>query len=88
MLSIPALRFLLFWGYNETGIFALSVPVISFLPAGTGIATSVPLLSFFYGARRIKLITVGILQYTAPTITFFLGVFIYHEPFAVYGSHC
>jgi len=81
MLSIPALGFLLFLGSNGTGSFGPSVPLISLLLAGTGIATSVPLITFVYGARRIKLITVGILQYIAPTITFFLGVFIYHEPF-------
>lgn len=81
MLAIPAMGFLLFWSYNGTGSFAPSAPLISLLLAGTGIATSVPLITFVYGAKRIKLVTVGILQYIAPTITFFLGVFIYHEPF-------
>ena len=46
-------------------------------------ATAVPLLCFAAGARRIKLATIGILQYIAPTLQFLIGVFIYHEPFTL-----
>uniref|UniRef100_UPI003EBF12BE EamA family transporter RarD n=1 Tax=Bacillus maqinnsis TaxID=3229854 RepID=UPI003EBF12BE len=44
-----------------------------------GVFTAVPLLLFSEGAKRIPLYQVGILQYIAPTITFFLGLFMYHE---------
>jgi len=37
---------------------------------------------FAYGARRIPYTTVGILQYTAPTIQLLVGVLLYDEPFA------
>jgi chloramphenicol-sensitive protein RarD len=47
-----------------------------------GIVTAIPLLLFAYGARRIRLATLGLLQYIAPTVQFFLGVWIYHEPFS------
>jgi chloramphenicol-sensitive protein RarD len=47
----------------------------------TGIITIVPLILFAYGARRIQLTTIGLFQFIAPSIKFFLGVFLYKEPF-------
>lgn len=44
--------------------------------------TTVPLLLFTAGARRLPLATVGILQYIVPSMTFLLGAFFYHEPLA------
>ena len=44
--------------------------------------TAVPLLLFAYGARRITLATLGLLQYLGPSIQFVLGVLLYHEPFS------
>lgn len=81
ILSMPALILVSIWGSSGTGSFGISDIRTSLLLVGTGIATSVPLMSFVYGAKRIQLLTVGILQYIAPTITFFLGIFLYHEPF-------
>lgn len=48
----------------------------------TGIVTSIPLLLFTYGAARIQLNTLGILQFLAPVLKFFLAVWIFHEPFS------
>ena len=47
----------------------------------TGIVTAVPLFWFGYAARNLRLTTLGFLQYLSPTGSFFLGVFLYHEPF-------
>jgi chloramphenicol-sensitive protein RarD len=47
----------------------------------TGVVTAVPLFWFGHAARYLRLTTLGFLQYLAPTISFFLGVFAYHEPF-------
>ncbi len=49
--------------------------------AGSGVATAFPLLLFAHGARRVTLMTLGLLQYTAPTIQLLIGVFVYHESF-------
>ena len=54
---------------------------ISLWLVGAGVATSLPLLWFAAATRKLKLSTVGILQYIGPTIAFFLGVFVYREPF-------
>ena len=46
-----------------------------------GPLSSLPLLLFAAGARRIPLSLMGVLQYIAPTLQFMLGVFLWHEPF-------
>jgi chloramphenicol-sensitive protein RarD len=42
----------------------------------------VPLILFAYGARRVRLATLGLLQYITPTAQFALGFWVYHEPFS------
>jgi chloramphenicol-sensitive protein RarD len=46
-----------------------------------GVVTAVPLLMFAAGAKRLRLSTLGFLQYLTPTCQFSLAVFAYHEPF-------
>ncbi|WP_226340833.1 EamA family transporter RarD [Bacillus safensis] len=69
-------------------LFFLKQPVVTMNPNSfgslgllffAGVFTAVPLLLFSEGAKRIPLYQVGILQYIAPTITLFLGLFVYHE---------
>jgi chloramphenicol-sensitive protein RarD len=48
---------------------------------GVGLVTAIPLLLFAYGAQRIRLTTLGLLQYLAPTAQFLIGLFVYHEAF-------
>ncbi|MDL2290828.1 EamA family transporter RarD [Desulfovibrio sp. OttesenSCG-928-F20] len=56
-------------------------PVIEALLVGAGIITTVPLICFAYGAQRIRMTSLGVLQYVNPTIVFLLGVFVYGESF-------
>ena len=42
---------------------------------------AVPLLLFAAGARRIRLATLGLLQYIGPSIQLVLGVWVFHEAF-------
>ncbi len=53
----------------------------SLLLVASGVITGLPLVWFGYAARHLRLTTVGFLQYLAPSGTFFLGVFLYHETF-------
>ncbi len=46
-----------------------------------GAVTLIPLLLFLFSLKRIKLSTIGILQFITPTTTFFLAIFYYKEPF-------
>jgi chloramphenicol-sensitive protein RarD len=47
-----------------------------------GVITALPLLLFAFGARRIRMTTLGLLQYIAPSVQLMIGVWIYHEPFS------
>ncbi len=48
----------------------------------SGVITALPLLWFGMGAKRVRLSTIGFLQYISPTIQLVLGVLIYKEPFS------
>jgi chloramphenicol-sensitive protein RarD len=48
---------------------------------GTGLVTAVPLILYAYGAKGLKLSTIGILQYIAPTMILLSAVFLFDEPF-------
>ena len=51
------------------------------LLAGAGLVTAVPLISYANGAKRLRLSTIGIMQYIAPSIIFIIAVFAFREPF-------
>ncbi|HZY49717.1 MAG TPA: EamA family transporter RarD [Devosia sp.] len=46
----------------------------------TGPATAVPLLLFAFAVQRLRLTTIGMLQYIGPSIQFLVAIFILHEP--------
>ena len=48
---------------------------------GCGPITAIPLLFYANGAKLIRLSTIGILQYIAPTMIFLCAVLIFGEPF-------
>jgi len=48
-----------------------------------GVATSLPLQWFAHGAQNLKMITMGILQYLAPTLQLAIGAFVYSEDVSV-----
>lgn len=45
----------------------------------TGIVTAVPLMLFGAAAIRVSMVSLGLLQYLAPTIQFALGILVFHE---------
>jgi chloramphenicol-sensitive protein RarD len=75
-----ALGFLLYlWHAGRLGFAHRDRPTDALL-AGLGVVTAVPLLLFAAGARRLRLATIGFLQYLAPTMTFLIAVLVYGEP--------
>jgi chloramphenicol-sensitive protein RarD len=46
-----------------------------------GPITSVPLILFALSARRLKLSTIGMMQYIGPTLQFLIAVLVFREPF-------
>lgn len=61
------------------GIGVHADPTTMFLLVLTGPATAVPLLLFAYGVRRLRLTTIGMFQYLAPSIQFLVAVFLFGE---------
>lgn len=50
---------------------------------GTGLVTAVPLMLYAVGAKRLRLSTIAIMQYSVPTMIFLIAVFVFHEPFGL-----
>ena len=46
-----------------------------------GLVTVIPLLMFLQATQRLRLSTVGLIQYLTPTLQFLLAVMVYREPF-------
>lgn len=80
-LLLVALGYLVAVELGGAGSFGHVSPQLSLLLALSGIVTAVPLLLFAIGARQVPLTTMGLLQYTSPTLQFLTGVFLYHEAF-------
>lgn len=82
LFALPvALSFAIGVSLMGKGGFGIQNPILSLLMAGTGVVTALPLLWFAYAAKRIPLSTLGFIQYIAPSINLFLGIFIFKEPF-------
>ena len=77
----PAAAFLLLPFSGSSHAFASGSVTLSLLLIAAGPVTAIPLLMFSYGARRIPLSIVGLLQYIGPSIQLLLGIWLYHEPF-------
>ncbi len=76
-LFFPALLILLivtFLGQEDSAVYSSLNLALLF---GCGVITTVPLLLFGYAAHNIRFSTLGMLQYLAPTINLFLGIFVY-----------
>lgn len=77
-----AFLYLMYLGLTgEGGMLEYSIGT-NLLLMGAGVVTALPLLLFALGTQRIPLTMIGILQYISPTITLFLGIFLFHEPFS------
>jgi chloramphenicol-sensitive protein RarD len=81
LLTPISLVYLLVLAGGGKSSFGLERPGLSVLLILGGIVTAIPLVLFAAGARRLPLTTLGLLQFTAPTASLLLGVFLYGEPF-------
>jgi chloramphenicol-sensitive protein RarD len=77
---------------ETTLLLPMALPLLAFVPARaipaptlgilslSGIITAVPMLMFGAALRRLKLSTIGFLQYISPTLNFLVATLVYHEP--------
>ncbi len=80
IMLLPVLGFLYYWHIQYGLSFGTISLNVDLLLIAAGAVTAIPLLLFSAGARRIKLSTVGLLQYIAPTMQFVIGLY-YGEEF-------
>ena len=81
VLTPIALVYLVYLSVTGSGMFLASDRVTDALLVLAGPITAMPLLLFAAGVRRVKLSTIGFLQYIAPSIALVIAVVMYDEPF-------
>ena len=81
LLAPPALLYLGLQWRDGALVFGTLGPGFDALLAAAALVTAIPLLLFTSATRRLRLGTVGLLQYLNPTCQFLLAVFLFREPF-------
>ncbi|MBA1149150.1 EamA family transporter RarD [Ectothiorhodospiraceae bacterium WFHF3C12] len=80
LLPVAIIWLAMLWA-DDSMAFGHVGPGVDALLVGAGLVTVVPLVLFAVAARRLKLATIGLTQYIAPTGHLLIGVFLYGEPF-------
>jgi len=83
IVGLPASIMILFTEVSGQGISGNMHASFWGLIALSGALTAIPLLLYGEGTKRLPLKIVGFLQYIAPTIGLFLGIFVFNEPFSM-----
>ncbi|MBB4508163.1 EamA family transporter RarD [Rhizobium leguminosarum bv. viciae] len=81
ILSGPAVLYIVYLEFGGQGHLYRTGLADTTLLLGCGVITAVPLMIYANGAKLLKLSTIGIMQYIAPTMIFLIAVFVFHEPF-------
>ncbi len=82
VIVLPALAYLIYLSNQGLAQFGQGSLPDNLLFAGTGIATALPLILFAYGAQRITLTLLGLLQYIGPSIQMVIGIWLFNEVFS------
>jgi chloramphenicol-sensitive protein RarD len=82
LLSPIALGYLIYLNLFGEGHFLMGNATDTLLLASAGFVTAVPLILYANGAKLLRLSTIGIMQYIAPSMIFITAVFVFHEPFS------
>ncbi|OHV72275.1 EamA family transporter RarD [Ensifer sp. LCM 4579] len=81
LLSVPALGYIVWLEATGEGHFGDTDMTDVLLLLACGLVTAVPLMIYANGAKLLRLSTIGIMQYIAPTMIFLIAVFVFNEPF-------
>ncbi|WP_148613665.1 EamA family transporter RarD [Nocardioides rubriscoriae] len=74
-----ALGYLVVLGRHGDGHFTSEGVGHALLLTTTGIVTAIPLICFGAAATRVSMVSLGLLQYIAPTMQFALGLLVFSE---------
>jgi chloramphenicol-sensitive protein RarD len=83
VLSIPALIALIWFESRGTGHFLNGSWTDVALLGSAGLVTAIPLMLYAAGAKLLRLSTIAMMQYSAPTMIFLIAVFVFNEPFSM-----
>ena len=83
ILTPIAVAYLFFLFNTESLSFIYTDRITDVLLLSAGIITALPLIWFVNAAQRLRLATIGLMQYIAPSMTFMFAVFVFHEPFGM-----
>jgi chloramphenicol-sensitive protein RarD len=81
LLAPLAVGYLLWRDHTGAGALGRVNASTHLLILSAGVITAVPLMLFAYAAKRMRLSTLGLLQYIAPSVQLVLGIWLYQEPF-------
>lgn len=81
ILTPLALAYFVYLGQTGQSHFMTGSVSDTVLLIGLGIVTATPLMIYANGAKRLRLSTIGILQYIAPTMIFLIAVLVFDEVF-------
>ena len=70
---------LVFVGLTTGVTFGTAGVANTLLLLSAGIVTAIPLLMFAASARRLRLATIGLIQFLTPILQFIIGAFVLHE---------
>jgi chloramphenicol-sensitive protein RarD len=79
LLALPALAYVVVLQRSGDATFVSEGAGHALLLVAGGVVTALPLMLFGAAAIRVPLVTIGLIQYIAPTMHFIIGVAIYGE---------
>lgn len=77
-IALGLILYLEFTGKGAISMMHSSYQFVLIMLAGA--VTMIPLVLFGSAAKKVPMVTLGLMEYISPTIGMFLGVFVYHEP--------
>lgn len=83
ILSPLALALVAWFVATGTSHFMAGSAFDTWMLIAAGPITAIPLVLYAFGAKGLRLATIGVLQYTVPTLIFLIAVFVFGEPFAL-----
>lgn len=81
ILSVPATIYMIYLHSTGQGHFLVGTTKDTMLLIGCGSVTAIPLILYANGAKLLRLSTIGMMQYIAPTCIFVIAMLVFKEPF-------
>lgn len=83
IIGIPSVIYMLYIEISGQGIAGNQPGYFWPIIILSGVLTAIPLLLYAEGLKKLPMTVMGFIQYLAPTIGLFLGIFVFKEPFDI-----